>query len=162
MKSSSKTLIPVLLLLILMGCQNSTTTNSESNVVVETEKPLVKLLIEEQWPAAYKNQDTTLLSQILHSTFRLIDDQGQVYSKYDEISYVAQYGTSYDTYNFETTQLEVYENGAAKVVGKGSIAGSDVDGNYTLSYQASYSLVKENGRWQVIHNHVSGVKENRL
>ena len=160
MKSLSPIIVSILLILGV-SCQ-PTTSNTSLAIDIEKESPSVQKVIEEQWPAAYEDQDTVLLSQILHTTFRLVDDQGQIYKKSDEMAYVAQYGTSYDTYSFDISQLEVYSNGTAKVLGKGSIIGSDVDGSYSLSYQASYSLIKENGRWQVIHNHVSGVKEERF
>ena len=45
----------------------------------------LRYLKEVQWSAAYRGQDTVLLDRILHEDFQLIDAEGNVFSKADEL-----------------------------------------------------------------------------
>jgi hypothetical protein len=112
------------------------------------------------WPKAYGEQDTVLLSQILHEKFQLIDDEGSKFSKADEMEYVSKYGPSYSSFEFEVKRLDIFDNGTAMVSGEGTMKGIDMNGQaYVTTYQSSNSLIKENGQWKAINSHVSGVKD---
>lgn len=156
--------IPAILALFV-ACDTQTpahqqTSNQPSNIT-DADYETVRNLKIVSFAKAYEEQDTVLLDQILHDTYQLVDDGGQVYSKRDEMEYVSQYGPSYDSFTFEILKLEIYPNGTATVFGTGTITGTDIDGAYTQSYRASDVLVKEGDKWQAVTTHVSGVKEIR-
>ncbi len=115
----------------------------------------------ELWAKAYEEQDTTLLGQLLHDKYQLIDDTGEVYSKNDEMTYVSQYGPTYESFVYEIDQIEVFPNGTAVVTGRGAMRGTDDEGNYLTTYKESNSFVKEGDAWRAINTHVSGVKDIR-
>ena len=70
-------------------------------------------LKEVLWPQAYRTQDTVLLDQILAKEFQLIDASGGIYTKADEIAYIKANRPSYESFRFEITRLEIFENGVA-------------------------------------------------
>ncbi len=53
--------------------------------VGEKDRVALRYLKEVQWSAAYRGQDTVLLDRILHEDFQLIDAEGNVFSKADEL-----------------------------------------------------------------------------
>lgn len=154
------TIFTVITLLVACSQTQSQAQNQPAKITAQDEEVVRNMKIE-LLAKAYEDQDTTLLSQILHEKYQLVDDGGEVYSKRDEIQYVSQYGPSYDTFVFEISKLELFDNGTALVFGTGTITGSDIQGNYSQSYKSSDVLVKEGGTWKFITSHVSGVKEVR-
>lgn len=155
--------IPTLFVIIFLVSCNTPKTNetTTSSLISENDREALKELMTLSWPKAYADQDTALLDQLLHEKFQLVDDQGETFGKKDELTYVKKYGPSYDSFVFEITRLDLFDNGTAVVTGMGTLTGSDADGNYVTTYRSSNVLVKEEGRWQSINNHVSGVKEER-
>ena len=111
------------------------------------------------WGKAYGEQDTILLNQLLHEDFQLIDDNGDTYSKEDELTYVGQYGPSYDEFEFSISRLELFDNGTAVVFGTGTMKGVNGAEAYITTYKSSNVLIKVGDQWQAINSHVSGVKE---
>ncbi len=152
--------VPVILALFV-ACSAQTPAQQQTVAISDEDYETVKNLKIVSFAKAYEDQDTVLLDQILHNTYQLVDDGGEVYSKKDEMDYVSKYGPSYETFTFEILKLEVYENGTATVFGIGTITGKDIEGAYSQTYKASDVFVKENGKWQAITTHVSGVKEVR-
>ncbi|MEM6643401.1 MAG: nuclear transport factor 2 family protein [Bacteroidota bacterium] len=116
----------------------------------------------ELWGKAYDEQDTVLLSKLLHENFLLVDDNGDTYSKADEIEYISNYPPSYSTFEYEIDRIQIFDNGTAVVFGKGIMKGEDADGVYITTYKSSNTLIKVDGDWQAINSHVSGVKEERI
>lgn len=147
-----------LFLISLIGC---TPAEEASSVITESDKKDLVHLKTVLWPKAYGEQDTALLNQILHEDFRLIDDEGSVFSKQDEMVYVSQYGPSYSFFEFKVERLDLFDNGTALVSGTGIMKGVDDEGTYITTYKSSNTLIKDNGNWKAVNSHVSGVKEER-
>lgn len=100
------------------------------------------------WPQAYRNQDTKLLSRLLHDSFELIDNSGGRSDKQGELDYIANNQWNPGSFEYQIERLQIYQGAFAVIAGRG------VASRYT--YRSSNFLVKENGRWQAIASHVSG------
>lgn len=143
--------------IILLSC-----TTPSPNVINSEDEQILRNLKTSLWPKAYNEQDTALLNRILHDDFQLIDDNGDTYSKKDEMEYVANYGPSYSSFDFEITRLDVFDNGTAMITGKGVMKGLDDQGAYVTTYTSSNTFIKVEEDWKAINSHVSGVKEERF
>lgn len=122
----------------------------------------LRFLKEVEWPKAYREQDTVLLDRILAEEFQMIDASGNTYTKKDELEYIKGHKPSYDSFRFEITRLEVFENQTAIVSGIGHIDGADEKGAYNTTYSSSNILIKRDGLWKAISSHVSGIKTEYL
>lgn len=147
--------------IVLLSC-TTPSPNSTVNVINSEDEQILRNLKTSLWPKAYNEQDTALLSRILHDDFQLIDDNGDTYSKKDEMEYVANYGPSYSSFDFEITRLDVFDNGTAMITGKGVMKGLDDQGAYVTTYTSSNTFIKVEEDWKAINSHVSGVKEERF
>jgi hypothetical protein len=150
-------LLPMFALLLLMACNYQVEKGSET--VSEEDESTLRTLHTVLWTQAYSEQDTSLLNQLLHENFQLIDDNGDKYSKADEMTYVAENGPSYDEFEFEVNRIDIFDNGTAMIYGTGIMKGVEGAEAYITKYQSSTALVKEKGAWRAISSHVSGVKE---
>ena len=129
-------------------------------IITENDDQIIQEIVTNLLPSAYSEQDTSVLNILLHTSYRLIDDNGDVYTKTDELTYAASYGPSYSEFDYAVQQVELFPSGTGLVLGKCTLKGSNDDGSvYVTTYTSSDVLVKEGGKWQVIHGHVSGVKE---
>jgi len=124
----------------------------------DADEATLRHLKEALWPKAYAEQDVALLDSILADEFRLIDADGNWFTKCDELDYIRNNPPGYDSLDFRIKRLEVFENGTAIVAGEGTVRGSDAAGSYVSTYQSTNVLIKRDGRWRAISSHVSGVK----
>ena len=143
----------------LLGC---TTPATNPVVITDQDEQVLREFKTVLWPKAYREQDTVLLDQLLHEEFEMVDDNGDKYTKADEMEYVSNYGPSYDAFDFEITRLDMFDNGTAMISGTGTMKGVDAAGAYLTRYQSSNTLIKVDGTWKAINSHVSGVKEERF
>lgn len=144
---------------LVISCATSDT--SKQAAVTPEDEAIVRNLKTTLLPNAYIEQDTARLNQLLHKDFQLVDDNGDTYTKTDEMEYVGNYGPSYSSFEFEVLRLNVFDNGTAMVFGKGTMKGTDDAGAYITSYKSSDIFIKVEGQWKAISSHVSGVKEER-
>ncbi|MEX1994162.1 MAG: nuclear transport factor 2 family protein [Steroidobacteraceae bacterium] len=124
----------------------------------DSDQATLRQLKEVLWPQAYAEQDIALLDSILADEFRLIDAEGNWFTKGDELTYIRNHPPGYDSLVFRIKRLEVFENGTAIVAGEGTVRGKDAAGPYVSTYQSTNVLIKRDGRWRAISSHVSGVK----
>jgi hypothetical protein len=124
----------------------------------EDDAATLRHLKEVLWPKAYAEQDTDLLDSILTDEFRLIDADGNWFTKDDELEYIRNNKPAYDSLVFRVKRLDVFENGAAVVAGEGTVVGTDDEGPYVMTYQSTNVLIKRNGAWKAVSSHVSGAK----
>ncbi len=148
------------LLFVLASC-NKSVRDEPATLLNDADYDILRKFIINDLPTAYGEQDTALLNHLLHEKFQLIDDQGDTYSKQDELEYASNYGPSYDFFSFEIKKLDVFDNGTSVISGVGTLRGEDDRGSYTTTYQFSNVLIKDDGAWKVINSHVSGVDEVR-
>lgn len=118
----------------------------------------LRYLKEVEWPKAYREQDSVLLDRILADEFKMIDSEGNHYTKRDEIRYIRDHKPSYLSFAFNITRLEIFENNTAIVSGTGTIKGKDEDGDYTMTYESSNVLIKRGTFWKAVSSHTSGDK----
>lgn len=117
----------------------------------------LRYLKEVEWPKAYRDQDTVLLDRLLRDDFEMVDAEGNVYRKADELDWIKNNGWSTDSFRYEIKRLDIWPNGTAIVAGIGHMF---TDTTYT-TYWSSNVLIRDEGRWRAIASHVSGVKESR-
>jgi hypothetical protein len=103
------------------------------------------------WPRAYRTGDAALLDRLLHESFEMIDDTGKRSTKADELEFVRTQEWDPGSFEYRIERLSIYEGKVA------IIAGTGVATAYT--YKSSNVLIKDDGRWQAIASHVSGVEE---
>lgn len=127
-----------------------------AQTISDDEKKL-RILKEEWWPRAYQTQDMKLLDRILADEFQMIDADGNVFKKSDELDYIRQHKPAYDSFEFKIERLDIFENGTAIVSGTGIIQGKDTEGAYITTYRSSNVLIKRNKDWKAISSHVSGI-----
>jgi ketosteroid isomerase-like protein len=128
---------------------------------LEKDETVLRKLKEQDWPAAYREQDTVLLDRILADEFQLISSDGTVSTKREEIEYIKTHKPSYLSFKFEIERLEIFENNTAVVAGTGTILGKDKKGEYTFTYKSTNILIKRKGEWKAISSHTSGDKSTR-
>ena len=145
--------------ILIFSCNTPESTCNPESRIVEEDREVLHNLKTVLWPKAYGEQDTILLDQILHEKFELIDDNGDRYSKADEMEYISNYGPSYSEFEFQIERIDLFDNGTAMVSGKGIMKGENNDGAYITTYKSSNTFVKVEGQWKAINSHVSGVKE---
>jgi hypothetical protein len=86
----------------------------------------------------------------------MIDNDGNWFSKADELEWVSGNKPSYDSLTFTIRRLEIFENDTAVVAGTGVIRGADEKGRYVGEYQSTNIFIKRDGRWRAVPSHVSG------
>ena len=158
-QSTTKYVYALIAGFFLLASCNQSTSNDTASVLAANDEEVLRNLKTVLWPRAYAEQDTLLLDQLLHEDFELIDDNGDTYSKADEMDYVSNYGPSYSEFEFQVDRVDLFENGTAMVSGRGIMKGENNDGAYVTTYKSSNTLIKVDGEWKAINSHVSGVKE---
>ncbi|WP_425391416.1 nuclear transport factor 2 family protein [Ekhidna sp.] len=146
----------VCLVLLMVQC---TTPSTNPVVITDQDEETLREFKTVLWPKAYNEQDTALLNQLLHAKFEMMDDNGDSFTKADELDYISNYAPSHDEFNYEITRLDLFDNGTAVISGTGTMKGVEGGEAYITTYKSSNVLVKENGQWKAISSHVSGVKE---
>jgi hypothetical protein len=142
-----------------IGC---TTPATNPMVITDDDEATLREFKTVLWPKAYADQDTALLNSMLHEEFELVDDNGDKYTKADELEYISKYGPTYDEFDFEITRLDIFDNGTAVISGTGTMKGVDGAEAYITTYKSSNVVIKVDGQWRAINSHVSGVKEDRF
>lgn len=102
----------------------------------------------EMWPRAYRTQDVELLDRMLHESFVVISDTGDMSTKQGELEWIAANQWDPGEFEYRIERLDIYGGETAIISGQG------IAENY--SYRSSNVLIKENGRWQAVSSHVSG------
>ena len=131
-------------------------------IITNQDQEILSKLKIISWVQAYTKQDTALLNELLHEKYLLTDDNGDRYTKKDEMEYVTDYGPSYDEFNFKISTLDIFENGTAIIIGEGILKGIEGNETYITKYQSSNTFIKIDGKWKAINSHVSGTKEERF
>lgn len=147
-------------LLLMWACimLTGTVLNAQSTTDIQA----VKQLKSSVWPSAYLGQDTLLLDKILADDFQLIDANGNVFRKADEIKYVSDIKPTYHSFEFVVDRCEIVASNTAIVSGLGVLLGNDSEGNYRTTYHSSDILVKRDEVWKSVGSHVSGLQKQYL
>lgn len=154
-----KYLLMLTIATVLIGC---TTPTANPVVVTEEDEAKLREFKTVLWPKAYADQDTALLNSMLHEDFEMVDDNGDKYTKADELEYISKYGPTYNEFDYEITRLDIFDNGTAVISGTGTMKGTEGTEAYITTYKSSNVVIKVDGKWKAISSHVSGVKEERF
>ena len=100
------------------------------------------------WPQAYRTQDVELLDRMLDDSFEMIDGEGNVSTKQDELEWVRDNAWDPGSFEYRIERLQIYQGSFAVIAGTGVAE--------TYTYKSSNFLVRENGEWRAIASHVSG------
>ena len=113
------------------------------------------------WPKAYREGDVALLDKILAKEFEMVDDEGKVSTKREELDYIRKNRPTYKSFQFEITRLQVFENRTAVVSGTGRLEfdATSKEKAHSIQYKSSNIFIERDGRWQAIASHVSGIKK---
>ena len=113
------------------------------------------------WPKAYREGDVALLDKILAEEFEMVDDEGKVSTKREELDYIGKNRPTYRSFQFEITRLQVFENRTAVVSGTGRLEfdATSKEKAHSIQYKSSNIFIERDGRWQAIASHVSGIKK---
>lgn len=114
------------------------------------------------WPRAYREQDPVLLARILAPEFQMIDAEGKVSTRADELAWVRANAPSYDRFEYTIERLEVFDNGSAIVAGRGQVEGGEPAVRWRTTYRSTNVLLRRDGGWVAVASHVSGVQRRSL
>lgn len=155
-----KYILLILLVALSFSCNENKETTVEAipTLNITEEKEILRHIKEVEWPKAYAEQDTILLDKILGEDFKMIDQEGNWYSKKDELEWIKKNATNNDGFNYRIKRFEILDNGTAIICGTGHI----LKGSVRSIYQSSNVLVKREGQWKAILSHVSGFKNIEL
>jgi len=120
-------------------------------VHAEDDEATLRVFKTELWPRAYRTGDAALLDRLLHASFEMIDSDGQRSTKAEELERVRDSKWDPGSFEYRIERLSIYADSVA------IIAGTGIAESYT--YKSSNVLIKEDGRWQAIASHVSGVQD---
>lgn len=104
------------------------------------------------WPQAYRTQDVTLLGELLHPSFQMIDGEGERSTRQQELDWVAENAWNPGTFEYRIERLDIYGGHTAIIDGTGLAE--------KYSYRSSNVLIKEDGRWRAVASHVSGYRDS--
>ena len=138
----------------IVSCETRNESESKAGLISEQDRETLTYLKEFEWPKAYREQDTVLLDRILGDDFQMIDNEGNWYTKADELQWIKKNATSHDSFRYEIKRLDILPNGTALICGTGHI----VNDTIRSIYQSSNVLIKRNGLWKAVSSHVSGYK----
>jgi ketosteroid isomerase-like protein len=116
----------------------------------------------EDWPRAYRTQDTAMLDRMLADSFVAVDAAGNWSTKAQEIAELRTTTWNNDGFTFTIKRLDIYGGHTAVVAGEGLVRYETGEKPRQVRYQSSNILVKEGGAWRAVASHVSGVKEEPL
>lgn len=147
---------PTLLALLIVCLLCLVATSSATDRASDDEAALRHIKLE-LWPRAYREQDVTLLDQILDDRFQMIDGEGRPSSKADELAWVAAHAPGYDRFDYAIERLDVFAGGSAIVAGRGTVSGLRDGQRWSHVYRSTNVLIKRDGRWVAVASHVSTV-----
>jgi hypothetical protein len=143
-----------LVLLATLGCQTKPQEHIFQTSIAPEDKEILRHLKEEQWPKAYREQDTILLDHILGDDFQMVDNSGNWSNKIKELEWIKENAMEHDSFYYEIKRLDILDNGTALICGTGHILNDSTE----TVYQSSNVLIKRDGDWKAIASHVSGIK----
>ncbi len=90
----------------LNSCGEAPNGNGAGSTTVADDERQLRYLKEVEWPKAYGEQDTLLLDRILRDEFQMIDAEGNVFTKADELDWITQNEWAVDSFRYEIKRLE--------------------------------------------------------
>lgn len=108
----------------------------------------------QDWPRAYRTQDTALLGRMLHDDFVVVDGTGASTPKAKEIAWLAANPWRAASFEYVIRRLDIYGGDTAIVAGEGRFRDRGANAK-TLRYTSTNVLVKQDGAWVAVSSQVS-------
>ena len=126
----------------------------EADVAVLTEKKV------RVWPRLYAERDAAGLDEFLADGFRVLEPDGSVRTKADEVDWLRETPPDSGESDFLFTIEEIVFSGddLAIVYGHGDSTRETGDGRPCHhNYWSSNTFIREDGAWKPVFSHISGV-----
>ena len=108
---------------------------------------------------AFLDADPSALEHVLTTDFTLTLSNGEVSTRSDEINDLRSGKVHYDVFENYDMIVRLYGNNTAVVLGKTRVKGTP-DGNpFDRIVQFTDTLIKCDGRWQLVAGHVSRLEK---
>jgi uncharacterized protein (TIGR02246 family) len=115
--------------------------------------------LEQQWSEAYTKGDTAVLRSIEAEDYRLVDPDGKVLTKSQDIKELGDKTFSVKSFTFDELDVRMLGDHFACVTGlqtlKGTYKGEDVSGQYRFLDV----FEKKDNKWQAIASQVTRVEK---
>jgi len=140
------------LLLILLATSVSQPALGQSTVERDV------LQFEREACKAFLDADASALERVLTGDFTLTLSNGEVSTRADEISELRSGKVHYDVFANYDMKARLYGDNVA-VVGKTSVKGTTEGKPFDRIVQFTDTLIKRDGRWQLVAGHVSRIEK---
>ena len=153
----------LLLLLPLLACAKSTTSNSSGAAPVdasENDEAGRKALnqLEDDWAKALEAHDTTFFTRVIAPDFRGSGDSAKTWGRAEVMQEALGTTVQYRNLRDEERQIRIYGNGTVGVITARTLytlERGERPGQYISRYTETW--VKRDGRWQVVAGHYSNI-----
>ena len=129
---------------------------TENNPFAVDEQSLLK--IEQQWDEALRTRDTATLEKILADEYALVDPQGAIQTKAQELATLKSGDLKFESFTAQDVKARVYVGGAVvtgRVVVKGTYKNDDINGEYRFIDV----FEPKKGGWQAVASQLTRVNE---
>ena len=108
---------------------------------------------------AFVDADVGALEQVLAADFTLTLSNGEVSTRADEINELHSGKVHYDIFENFDMLARLYGSDTAVVLGKTRVKGTSDGKPFDRIVQFTDTLIKRNGRWQLVAGHVSKLEK---
>jgi len=117
------------------------------------------LQFEREACKAFLDADARALERVLTDDFTLTLSNGEVSTRADEISELRNGKVHYDVFENYDMKARLYGDNVAVVLGKTSVKGTTEGKPFDRIVQFTDTLIKRDGRWQLVAGHVSRIEK---
>jgi hypothetical protein len=108
---------------------------------------------------AFLDADPVALKWVLTPDFTLTLSNGEVSTRGNEIDELRTGKVRYDVFENYDMNARIYDDNVAIVLGKTHVKGTSEDEPFDRIFQFTDTVVKRDGRWQVVASHVSRLEK---
>ena len=150
-----KQLFLISILFVIISCRAGNQAEKINDSIATQDSLILMNIRQNDWPKAYKEQDTLLIKRILADNFEVIFDSGSWSNKQGEIKWISENKTTTDSLHRDIKRFDFLGNETAVITGTGHVYNN---GNHS-SYEFTDVFIKQNGVWRATASHVSGSRE---
>jgi len=140
----------LIVLLAVLTCRLSLAQTPAQQEVLQFERDACK---------SFLDADVAALERVLTSDFTLTLSSGEVSTRADEINELRSGKVHYDVFENYHMLARLYGNDTAVVLGKTRVKGTADSKPFDRIVQFTDTLIKRDGRWQLVAGHVSRIEK---
>jgi ketosteroid isomerase-like protein len=141
--------VTLLVLLVILTCRLSLAEAPAQQEVLQFERDACK---------AFLDPDVAALERVLTPDFTLTLSSGEVNTRADEINELHTGKVHYEVFENYDMLARLYGNDTAVVLGKTRVKGTADGKPFDRIVQFTDTLIKRDGRWQLVAGHVSRIE----